>query len=159
MKHLFLSFAFALFSAGLAQAKPAYLMEFDNRWDLEDGLPEKAMLISLQGIVNKDGPELYFVYPEEWPWKITGPMRGFFEERHGYTFNEFRGPEAAVQTLASQAKGYVVWDKEVRTSLIIAFTVAGLEEAIVVNEDLIPLAEACGARNGRGPARRLSGDE
>lgn len=125
-------------------AKPAFLMEFDNRWDMEDGLPEKAMLISLQGIVNKDGPELYFVYPPEWPWKITPAMRGFFEERHGFAFTRLLGPTGALRLLGSQAKGYVVWDQEVRTSLIVAFTVAGLEEAIVVNEDLIPMAEAAG---------------
>ena len=133
-----------LLAAGSLLGRPAYLMEFDNRWDLEDGLPEKAMLISLQGIANKDGPELYFVYPEEWAWKITPAMRDFFEDRHGFEFTKFLGPKGALDHLGSQAKGYVVWDKEVRTSLIVAFTVAGIEEAIVVNEDLIPMAEAIG---------------
>jgi hypothetical protein len=71
MKHLTSLLLIACLTAASLSAKPAYLMEFDNRFNLEDGLPEKAMLISLQGIVNKDGPELYFVYPEEWPWKIT----------------------------------------------------------------------------------------
>ena len=144
MKHLSAFLLFGLFVACGLNAKPAYLMEFDNRWDLEDGLPEKAMLISLQGIVNKDGPELYVVYPEQWPWKITPAMRGFFEERHGFDFELLPGPARALGELASQANGYVVWDKEVRTSLIIAFTVAGLEKAVVVNEDLVPLAEAAG---------------
>lgn len=132
------------FSTLWAWARPAYLMEFDNRWDLEDGLPEKAMLISLQGLANKDGPEVYFVYPEEWTWKITPAMRSFFEERHGFQFTRLTEAADALRLLGSQAKGYVVWDKEVRTSLIVAFTVAGLEEAIVVNEDLIPMAEAAG---------------
>lgn len=130
-------------STGL-MARPAYLMEFDNRWDLEDGLPEKAMLISLQGIVNKDGPQLNFVYPPEWPWKITAAMREFFERRHGFEFTILTTPGEALEYLAEQARGYVVWDKEVRTSLIVAFTVAGLEEVLVINEDLIPLAEAAG---------------
>ncbi|MFP4541668.1 MAG: GxGYxYP domain-containing protein [Opitutales bacterium] len=130
--------------AAVLPAKPAYLMEFDNRWDLDDGLPEKAMLISLQGIVNRDGPELYFVYPEEWTWKITPAMRDFFTSRHDFEFTRLLGPEGALRLLASQASGYVVWDKEVRSSLIVAFTVAGLEDAIVVNEDLIPLAEEAG---------------
>lgn len=133
-----------LLFAGSLMGRPAYLMEFDNRWNLEDGLPEKAMLISLQGIVNKDGPELYFVYPEEWTWKITPAMRDFFEERHDFEFTKFLGPKGALDHLGSRARGYVVWDEEVRTSLIVAFTVAGIEEAIVVNEDLIPMAEAIG---------------
>lgn len=144
MKQLISIFLLASFAIASLSGKPAYLMEFDNRWDLEDGLPEKAMLISLQGIVNKDGPELYFVYPEEWPWKITPAMRDFFVDRHGFEFTRFLGPEGALRELADEAKGYVVWDQDVRTSLIVAFTVAGLEEAIVVNEDLIPMAEAAG---------------
>jgi len=140
---------FALLSLALTAAlgaRPAYLMEFDNRFNLEDGLPEKAMLISLQGIANKDGPEVYFVYPPEWPWKITAEKRTFFEERHGFDFTVLETPEQALAELADQAKGYVVWDKDVRTSLIVSFTVAGLEDAIVVNEDLIPLAEKYGLK-------------
>ena len=144
MKSIFKTLLFLLLPVAAASARPAYLMEFDNRWNLDDGLPEKAMLISLQGIVNKDGPELYFIYPEEWPWKITRAMHGFFVDRHGFEFTRLMGPEGALRMLADQAKGYVVWDKEVRTSLIVAFTVAGLEEAIVVNEDLIPMAEEAG---------------
>ena len=144
MKKTFLILLLAILPLGSLLAKPAYLMEFDNRWNLEDGLPEKAMLISLQGIVNKDGPELYFVYPEEWSWKITSAMHGFFEDRHGFEFTKLADPSNALEHLASQAKGYVVWDKEVRASLIVSFTVAGLEDAVVVNEDLIPMAEAAG---------------
>ena len=144
MKYSFIHYALLLLLTATLGARPAYLMEFDNRWNLEDGLPEKAMLISLQGIVNRDGPELYFVYPEEWPWKITPAMRDFFRERHGFAFTQLRGAAGALRELASQARGYVVWDKEVRASLIVAFTVAGLEDALVVNEDLIPMAEAAG---------------
>jgi len=144
MKKIFCTLLTTILMIGSLTAKPAYVMEFDNQWNLEDKLPEKAMLISLQGIVNKDGPELYFVYPPEWTWKITSEMRGFFEERHDFDFTQFDAPEQALAKLARQANGYVVWDKEVRTSLIVAFTVAGIEEAIVVNEDLIPMAEAAG---------------
>jgi hypothetical protein len=119
-------------------------MEFDNQWNLEDELPVKSMLISLQGIANKAGPQIYFVYPPEWPWKITPAMRGFFEERHDYDFTILDCASDALEKLGHHAKGYVVWDQEVRTSLIVSFTVAGLEDAIVVNEDLIPMAEAAG---------------
>jgi len=41
-------------------------------------------------------------------------------------------------------KGYIVWDRAVRTSLLVAFTAAGLENAVVVDESLIPLVEAAG---------------
>lgn len=144
MNKFFSIFLLSIITAVPALARPGYLMEFDNRWELDDGLPEKAMLVSLQGIVNRDGPELYFVYPEEWPWKITPAMRDFFVDRHKFNFTRLLGPAGALDHLGDQAKGYVVWDKEVRTSLIVAFTVAGLKDAIVVNEDLIPMAEKAG---------------
>ena len=146
MKHISLLLSLILLPLAAIAGKPAFLMEFDNRWDLSDGVPEKALLISLQGVVNKDGPELYFVYPPSWPWKITPAMRDFFTARHGFEFTELDDTAEALEVLGDQASGYVVWDKEVRTSLIVAFTVAGLENAVVVNEDLIPMAEAVGLK-------------
>ncbi|MDQ8183108.1 GxGYxYP domain-containing protein [Pelagicoccus sp. SDUM812005] len=136
--------ALGLAFAGVGQAKEARVMEFDSEWNLAGGLPEKAMLISLQGVVNKDGPELYFLYPDSWPWKITGELKGFYEARHGIEFEALPSAKAALEAYASEVDGYVVWDKEVRTSLIVAFTVCGLENAIAVSEDLIPMVEAAG---------------
>ncbi|HSH10021.1 MAG TPA: GxGYxYP domain-containing protein [Oceanipulchritudo sp.] len=146
MKKKFLILLLAILPAASLLAKQAYVMEFDNNWNLDNGLPEKAMVISLQGIVNKDGPELYFIYPDEWPWKITKAMYGFFQERHGFAFEQLPDAAAAVAKLGPKAKGYVVWDDAVRTSLIVAFTVAGLEDCIVVDEALSPLAESAGLK-------------
>jgi hypothetical protein len=124
--------------------KDAYLMEFGTQWYLDEDLPDYAMLISLQGLANLSGPGLYFVYPDSWAWKLTGPLRDFYEDRHRFSFKKLYTPREALQALGHHARGYVVWDKEVRTSLIVAFTVAGLEEVIVVNEDQIGLAESVG---------------
>ena len=66
-------------------------------------------------------------------------------KRH-YTFAELRTPEEALRALRSEVKGYVVWDKNVRTSLIVAYTVAGLEQAVVVSEEMIPLVERAGLK-------------
>lgn len=124
--------------------KDAYMMEFGTQWFLDEDLPEYATMISLQGLANAEDPMLYFVYPESWPWKITGPLKDFYENRHNYNFKKLHTPREALQALGHHAQGYVVWDKDVRTSLIVAFTVAGLEDAIVVNEDQIALAESVG---------------
>ncbi len=140
-------------------AKEVYLMEFGEKWFLDEDLPMYAMLISLQGVANEGAPNLYFIYPDSWPWKITKPLRDFYKERHGFKFTTLVTPQEALLNLGHHAKGYVVWDKEVRTSLIVAFTVAGLEDAIVVNEDLIPLAEAAGLKmvtDLRGDFRGMS---
>lgn len=124
----------------------AYLMEFGSDWTLEGDLPEYAMLITLQGLANTDQPRLYIEYPDDWTWKITKPLRGFYEDRIGIEFTRLETAEEALRTLGQYAEGYVVWDQEVRTSLIVAFTVASLERVIVVNERLIPLAEAAGLK-------------
>ena len=126
--------------------KEAYLMEFGERWYMDEDLPTYAMLISLQGVANDLSPRLYFVYPDSWPWKITKPLLEFYQQRHGFSFTKLITPQEALLHLGHHAKGYVIWDKEVRTSLIVAFTIAGLEDAIVVNEDLIPLAESAGLK-------------
>ena len=94
-----------IISSAQLLAKPAYLMEFDNQWNLEDELPVKSMLISLQGIANKSGPQLYFVYPPQWPWKITSAMRGFFEDRHNFDFKVLGSAEEALDALGHRAKG------------------------------------------------------
>jgi hypothetical protein len=68
----------------------------------------------------------------------------FYRDKRSYTFTELRTPQDALRSLKKYVKGYVVWDKNVRTSLIVAFTVAGLEDAVVVSEDQLPLVEAAG---------------
>ena len=144
--------AFALgliFSASLHAGKvpaEAYVMQMSDDWTLNGDLPEHALVLSLQGLANRDQPRLYLEFGPKWPWQITKPVRAFYEKRHGITFKPLAGIGEALGALGSHAKGYVVWDKAVRTSLIVAFTVAGLEDVVVVNEDLIPLVEKYGLR-------------
>ena len=38
-------------------------MHLEDKWEINNGLPENAFLISLQGLANADGPSLYYVYP------------------------------------------------------------------------------------------------
>ncbi len=124
----------------------AYMMKLADNWAIDGKLPLQAMLISLQGIANGGAPRLYFVYPEKWDFLFTPSVLEYYSNKHQYTFTELKTPESALQTLKQFVKGYVVWDKKVRTSLIVAFTVAGLEKAIVVTDDLIPMAEQAGLK-------------
>ncbi|MFZ9681821.1 MAG: GxGYxYP domain-containing protein [Cephaloticoccus sp.] len=124
----------------------AYVMQMSDDWRIDGDLPAHALIISLQGLANRDAPRLYLDYGPKWPWQITKPVREFYERKHGIAFTPLATPADALGALARHAKGYVVWDKSVRTSLIVAFTVAGLEDAVIVSEDLIPLAEAHGLK-------------
>ncbi len=112
----------------------AFTMELGENWEIDGDLPEHALLISLQGVVNRKGPRLYFIYPDIWDFKFTPGVRDFLAEKKGFTFSKLAGTDQAIRTFRNDIRGYVVWDTEVRTSLIVAFTIAGLENALVVSE-------------------------
>ncbi|MDB6167509.1 MAG: hypothetical protein JWM88_373 [Verrucomicrobia bacterium] len=127
-------------------SRTAWVMHFDGDWRVVGGLPEKALLISLQGLANRTAPRLYIVHPKEYQWEITEPLREFYERKHGVVFTELRTADEALAQFKSAARGYVIWDKAVASSLNVAFTIAGLEDALVVTEDLVPLAERHGLK-------------
>jgi hypothetical protein len=129
-----------------AGTRQAYVIRLENDWEIAGKLPVNAMLISLQGIANKQGPFVYLLYPDDWPFTYVNSVFDFYRDRRYYTFRELRTATDALKALAKYAKGYVVWDTSVRTSLIVAYTVAGLEDAVVVSEELIPIAEQAGLK-------------
>ncbi len=129
-----------------AGSRKAYFMRLEDDWAIDGKLPQQAFLISLQGLANAAGPKLYFIYPEKWDFRYTPGFFEFLQNERYYSFTELSAPEQALNTFREQVNGYVVWDKNVRTSLIVAFTVAGLEKAAVVSEEMIPLVEKAGLK-------------
>ncbi len=136
------------FSASLqaGPSKEAWVMRFDSDWRTAGGMPEKAMLISLQGLANRDDARLYIIHPADFQWEITEPLYDFYKRKHGIHFTEVRSTEEALRLFSKYAKGYVVWDQEVPTTSNVAFTIAGLKDAVVVTGDLIPLVEKHGLK-------------
>ena len=126
--------------------RDSYYMDLKDDWEISSLLPEQAALITLQGVVNQKGPLLYFVYPETWDFRFTDEILEYYEEKKQFTFKKLTSFRRALAAFEGKVENYVVWDPEVRTSLIVAFTVAGLEDAIVVTEDLIPLVEEFGMK-------------
>ncbi|MEE4312748.1 MAG: GxGYxYP domain-containing protein [candidate division KSB1 bacterium] len=129
-----------------AGMRDAYVMKLQDGWNISGKLPEKAFLISLQGVVNQSEPRLYFVYPDNYPYTYTESVYGFYKDKKNFTFTELHTVTDAFNRLKSHVKGYVVWDKNVRTSLIVAFTLCGLEQSVAVTEDMIPMMEAAGLK-------------
>jgi len=126
----------------------ATLIPLSENWQMTGDLPVHALLISLQGLANRTAPRLYLEYPKTWQWEIVHPLIGFLERRHGVKFDRLGldDADAALTRFAAHSKGVVVWDKAVRSSLIVAFTIAGVEDLVVVNEDQIALAAAHGLK-------------
>jgi len=125
-------------------SRQAYVWRYDGDWRLDGDLPTQALVLSLQGLANRESPLLYGLYPDDWDFRFTPDLRDHLAANRGWTFTELRHAEAALKHLAEHARGYVVWDPAVRASLLVGFTVAGLEDAVLVSPELIPLVEAAG---------------
>ena len=122
-------------------SRRCWYMKLDDNWQLSGSLPEKAVLLSMQGLANREGPNLYFIYPENWDFRFTPGVFEFLRDQRMYSFTKIAEMEKAIETFKDKIDGYVVWDREVRTSLIVAFTAAGVYNSIVVTEDMIPVME------------------
>jgi hypothetical protein len=133
----------------------ATLVPLSENWRMDGDIPVHALIISLQGLANRDYPRLYIEYPTTWQWEIVRPLETFLEKRHGVKFDRLglNDAEAVLARFAKYAKGVVIWDKSVRSSLIVAFTVAGVEDLVVVTADQLPLA----AKHGLKPVVDLRG--
>jgi hypothetical protein len=125
-------------------SREAFVMSLEDEWTIGEGLEEQAFLISLQGNANRDGARLYFIYPKSWDFTYTPYVFDFYRDKKFYSFRRLSTAEQALQAFKGSFRGYVVWDREVRTSLIVAFTIAGLEQAVVVDESQIPMMAANG---------------
>lgn len=123
-----------------------YVYQMSDDWDIHSKLPEQACFISIQGIVNEQKPNLYFRYGPNFPFNYTEELCTYLENERYFTFTKLNSLEHGLSVFKDLIKGYIVWDKKERTSLIVAFTLAGLEKGIVVSEELIPLAKKYGLR-------------
>ncbi|NLP11949.1 hypothetical protein GX408_16230 [bacterium] len=146
-------FILVLICAGTAIAGPAAalertitVMDLSGDWEAEGDLPWQAMLLSLQGLANQHGPHLYFLHPENYIHPDVRAVLDYYQTRHRMKAVTCRAVDEVVAKYVQYAKGYVVWDPTKVPSLMVSFTVAGLEQALVVTEAYIPLAEKHGLK-------------
>src|SRR5690349_10319216 len=97
-------------TAAPAAAKAAAYMRWDLDWRVEGGLSDKVLLLSLQGLANRNAPQFYVIHPHDYQWEITEPLFDFYKRKHGVQFTEIKTVEEALTKFVSSAKGYVVWD-------------------------------------------------
>ncbi|MBN1350721.1 hypothetical protein JXJ21_14990 [candidate division KSB1 bacterium] len=133
-------------SLSAVSAEGECIMKLSDNWEIEGDLPTQALLISLQGLSNRGAPRLYFLYPDKWDFTFCEPLLNYYCNSRKMEFDTLETPEVALKHLKKYVKGYIVWDKAVRTSLIVAFTAAGLSQSVVVTEELIPLVEKYGLK-------------
>ncbi|MEO9143984.1 MAG: GxGYxYP domain-containing protein [Ginsengibacter sp.] len=124
----------------------AYAMTLKNNWDVGGLLSDNAFLLSLQGIVNTKSPNLYFIYPDDYDYNFTNKISDFYKNHLGYSFTEIGSAADALKIFKDSVKGYIIWDRSVRSSLNVAFTLAGLEKAVVITPDMLAMVKKAGLR-------------
>lgn len=124
----------------------AYFMRLKDNWDVEGLLSDNAFLLSLQGIVNTKSPNLYFIYPDDYDYNFTSKMSDFYKNHLGYSFTGIGTAADALKIFKDSVKGYIIWDKSVRSSLNVAFTLAGLEKAVVITPDMLAMVKKAGLK-------------
>ena len=124
----------------------AYLFKMNGNWDINSGLPEQACWISIQGVVNEKKPLLYLTFGPEYPFNYTEDLARYLETEKNFSFTKLTQLEQGLNIFKEQIKGYIIWDKRVRTSLIVAYTLAGLENSVVVAEDMLPMVKQVGLK-------------
>jgi len=102
---------------------------------------EQALATSLQGLLNRESPRLFMRWndasrPYDKAWMDYLP--GKFD----FTWQTIDSLDPLLEEAQTRAKGVVVWDADVPDTLNVAFTIAGLDDALVVTRDLLPRVAA-----------------
>lgn len=97
-----------------------------------DDYDEVSALVSMQGLVNRDGPRLYvdnphYGRPAYWLDILSAPGR-WLEGRPTTHLDDL---DAVFQLAQPKLKGAVIWDPEVPATVNVATTIAGVEDAVV----------------------------
>jgi hypothetical protein len=92
---------------------------------------DQTLLTTLQGVVNRTQPELYFLY--DTGTQSTPDAKWLTDMRLPTTL--WKNPLDLVAKYRSRVRGAIVHDPEVPDSLNVATTLAGLENAVVADAD------------------------
>jgi hypothetical protein len=120
------------------------VVDMTGDWEAAGDLPRQALVLSLQGLANRDSARIYALYPETHVHAGTKPILEFYRTRHNLRTVTMTSTEELVTRYRSHLKGYVIWDTTVVPSLMVAFTIAGVEDALVVTAAQLPLMKRLG---------------
>ncbi|RKY31947.1 MAG: hypothetical protein DRP67_01670 [Candidatus Omnitrophota bacterium] len=97
----------------------------------------RLLILSLQGIVNRDNPKLYVLWESK--DKFGNPSQEwlkYYKSKDWIYFKEISVIEA-IKKYKDRIKGFVVYDPDFKHSINIATTMAGLKDAIIAHPHFI----------------------
>ncbi len=116
--------------------------------DLPDD--EKLLLVSLQGIVNRESPRIYLIFNSvDERWLSWMKERGDIEE-----IEWVKNPRTLLGRFRNKLKGMIITDPEVPASIDGATMLAGIENGVIVSPRLIPYLSLPILRDLRGRWKR-----
>ena len=146
-KRIFLILFLAMLATvAFAADKNVAVLPMDGNWQADGDLSWQAMAISIQGIANRDAANIYLLYPETHEHPNSKAVLKYYQKRHGVKTMNYADATDLVKNYHEYLQGYVVWDRDVMRSLMVAFTVAGLKDALIVSEKEVALAQELGLK-------------
>ena len=98
---------------------------------------ESLAVACLQGIINRDSPQLYvFSKKSTWPKYWFDIMRADGRWLAGRELKELPNLNALIHLAGDRLKGAVIWDPQVPATVNVATTIAGIHDLIVLSPEL-----------------------
>jgi hypothetical protein len=110
----------------------------------KENLEITLLMLSLQGVVNKEKPRLYLVWPSK-NIELTPSERWlqYYKEK-GWIEDKYISMEYALEKYKGNTSGLVVYDPNLLDTLNLAVSIAGTENVIVTHPDLIEMLTSHG---------------
>ncbi len=97
---------------------------------------EKFPLLALQGIVNREGPRVFYI-TNFWCWKLADERwMKYYQREKGFRFEELKSLEELIEIYQDRIKGLVISDPKVEDTKTIALTIAGLKDYLPLSPKL-----------------------
>lgn len=118
----------------VSQALGAVFTQFDNSYSLA----EKYASESIQGIVNRSGPQLMIAHSgKNWKAGYTFAWADIYKKHYGITFEDVKSFSNLFSRFRGSLKGIVVYDPKIDGTKCVALTLAGVDDLLPVDAELL----------------------
>ncbi len=104
-------------------------------------LDERLVLTTIQGLVNREHPRIYFVQDD-----TDAHWLEYYDKRYGISHDTWDTTDRILKEFADTAEGYVVYDDAMLDSSNVAMSMAGAWGVLPVSERLVPRVRELGLK-------------
>jgi hypothetical protein len=118
-------------------AAPLFALDLNDPMQRRRFWDESHLLVSLQGLANRDAPRLFLRYvrePDDYWWQQMTRPGGWL---HGRTVVRETSLLSVLQRFARFYRGAVLWDERVPATSNVASSIAGCDDLLCLRWDLV----------------------